>query len=71
MIKITIEGPAGSGKTQLAKELMLHLATKKMSNKVWIKNEKPYLVVHDGEGPNFKRQPYQKQPDILIITKQR
>jgi shikimate kinase len=71
VIKITIEGPQGSGKSTLGMELMLLLASDKMLKKPWIRNaKKASIFLQDEESKTFKRLPYSMLPDVLIVLKQ-
>jgi Ni2+-binding GTPase involved in maturation of urease and hydrogenase len=67
VITITIEGAQGSGKTSLAFTIMLWLSKQKR----FFSSEKWEVSLWDEENVPFKRKPYEKLPDILVITKQK
>lgn len=66
MIKITIEGDQGSGKTSLAFSMMLWLAKQK---RFFPNKGKWKVTLHDEPKP-WQRKPYETLPDILIIIQQ-
>lgn len=62
MITIEIKGPQGCGKSTLAKKISKFLLEEQGFNVL--------ILDEESEFKEFKRQPYQKLPNILIKTTQ-